>query len=284
MKLSALPSLLLVAPLLTSATPLHSRHLSSWPAPIREFYCAVSDRISRIAHTPSHIRSPTGTSSSASMPACSLASAQKPSSSLPPPSPGLVPYHIAVGRGTQNYTCPSGGDPSAAPTALGAVALLFNASCLAAINPNILALVPAAALSIPTPRLNSKVHFPTEAFLSRPHYISDATTAVFNLHTSASNYGISFMRKIANVTAPASTPQKSNLGPDGSKALPWLKLQVRDPNGDCLPEDNKGVKEIYRVNTQGGSPPKTCAERGKTGDFTVEYSSEYWFYAPASSS
>ena len=281
MKLPAAFSLLLTSPLLASAKPLHPRHLSSWPAPVREFYCAVSERISTIAHAPANTRSsPSPTSSSASLPACSLASASLPSSALPPPSEGLIPYHIAVGRGTQNYSCPAGGDPNAAPTALGATAMLFNTSCLAAINPNVFSLLPAAALSVPTPPANSKVLFPAEAFLSGHHYFSDATTAVFNLHTATANFGISFTKKTANVTAPASTPGKQNVGPDGSAAVAWLKLGVKDPNGNCEPEDNKGIKEVYRVNTQGGSPPKTCGAYGKTGTFEVNYSAEYWFFAP----
>ena len=89
------------------------------------------------------------------------------------------------------------------------------------------------------------------------------------------------MKKVANITAPTPEAGKTNVGPDGSKAVAWLKLQVNTPNGNCDPKDDKGVQEVYRVNTQGGGAPKTCADYGKTGDFTVEYSAEYWFFAPS---
>lgn len=36
------------------------------------------------------------------------------------------------------------------------------------------------------------------------------------------------------------------------------------------------VKEIYRVNTAGGNPPKTCD--GMPTTFEIQYAAEYWFY------
>ena len=46
----------------------------------------------------------------------------------------------------------------------------------------------------------------------------------------------------------------------------WLKLDGTD--GD--------YKSVYRLNTAGGVAPKTCD--GITGDFTVPYAAEYWFW------
>jgi hypothetical protein len=50
-------------------------------------------------------------------------------------------------------------------------------------------------------------------------------------------------------------------------SVAWLKLNAMA--GD--------YKEVYRVNTAGGMPPKTCG--GVQGEFEVEYSAAYWFYA-----
>ena len=199
-----------------------------------------------------------------------------PSSSLPPPSEGLAPYHIAVGRGTQNYTCDMA-NPSLPPKAAGAVAIMYNTSCLAAVEPQVASLVPAAALSVSTPD-NGRALFPAQSITSGHHYFSDATTATFNLNTKKANYGITFNKKIAGVPAPVTNSGNiSNEGPDGSKPVPWLKLQTQTPNGDARPEDTLGgVREIYRVNTAGGSPPATC--EGMKATFEVQYAAEYWFF------
>ncbi|KAF6238484.1 hypothetical protein HO173_003452 [Letharia columbiana] len=56
-----------------------------------------------------------------------------PSSTLPPPSQGLTVYHVALGRGLQNYTCPLDAGSSDVPIALGAVANLYNTTCMASV-------------------------------------------------------------------------------------------------------------------------------------------------------
>lgn len=114
--------------------------------------------------------------------------------------------------------------------------------------------------------------------MSGHHYFSDLTTATFNLHTKHTNYGITFNKKIASVSAPAMNPgDVPNEGPDGSKPVAWLKLRTEMPNGDVEAQDDiGGVKEIYRVNTAGGSPPATCS--GMPATFEVQYAAEYWFY------
>ncbi|RAL60788.1 hypothetical protein DID88_009893 [Monilinia fructigena] len=56
----------------------------------------------------------------------------------------------------------------------------------------------------------------------------------------------------------------------GFGAVPWLKLTAR--NGAT-----GGLQEVYRVNTAGGNPPATCADR-LGSNFNVQYAAEYWFY------
>lgn len=76
----------------------------------------------------------------------------------------------------------------------------------------------------------------------------------------------------------------TNTGPKGEAAVPWLKLQVLDvgaQGSDVQQEDTEaGVKEIYRVNTHGGSAPATCAGKHE-GEFEIDYAAEYWFYGSA---
>ena len=91
------------------STFLFKMHISAWPAPRWTYFKVVSVHIAKIRPSPT-LPSPSP---------CSVPSATLLSSSLPPPSQGLKPHHIAIRQGTKNYTCnPS--DPSAAPFDIGA--------------------------------------------------------------------------------------------------------------------------------------------------------------------
>jgi hypothetical protein len=92
---------------------------------------------------------------------------------------------------------------------------------------------------------------------------------LFNLDVALNAFGIGSVKKAANTTAPADAPKGANqMG-----AVPWLKLVSID--------EDEVFQEVYRVDTAGGSPPKTC--EGITGEFTVEYAAAYYFYtAPES--
>jgi hypothetical protein len=234
----------------------------SWPAAVRTYFETVGEELKSIG------------ASTSGRPVCDFSSADMPTADsfpLPPPAEGLSVYHVAVGRGTQNYTCST---PSATPTPFGAVAGLYNASCLAGKFSTVLNLIAPAALSFPTP--SEPTLFPANLALSGHHYFPDAKTPVFNFRTHRSNYGIYYAKKVANTTAPAGAAA----GPDGAPAVPWLKLAVIDPPIDASADDVAGnVKEIYRVNTAGGSPPTSC--EGQPTTFQVEYSAEYWFWAPS---
>ena len=140
-----------------------------------------------------------------------------------------------------------------------------------------LSLLPAAALSVKVPASDSETLFPAQSILSGHHYFT-SKVPTFNLHTTTANYGITFAKKIANVTAPPpAVGESSPIGADGSKPVPWLKLQVNTPNGDVRAQDQEaGVKEIYRVSTAGGSAPPTCD--GMPDSFQVQYAAEYWFF------
>lgn len=230
------PTILLLATLsaLASASPI------SFTKPIS----FLNDHL-----IPKHVRTPMPSS-------CDLSAAVQPAATPPLPavSSGLSVYHIAIGRGTQNYTCADSTSASI-PVAVGAVANLYNASCIAASNPQQLSAIPDMILNVDLDELDGEI--PDNFIQSGVHYFSTKTTATFDLR----NYGFTNSNKIASVPAPASK----------IPAVPWLKLEF-NPIGEV-----GSVREIYRLNTAGGTPPATCA--GMAGAFEVQYSAEYWFYA-----
>jgi len=179
---------------------------------------------------------------------------------LPSPASGLVLTHVAIGRGTQNYTC-ANNSAQATPAPVGALASLFNATCLAAPFPQLLNTMPGIALEFPVPD-SSDPNSPANIFLSGHHYFSDLTTAVFNLNTTLHDWGSVACKK-----------NSSSSAPNPSMDVPWLKLTSKSASG-CT------ISEVYRLNTAGGLPPATCA--GQQSNIQVQYSAEYWFWAQPS--
>ena len=173
-------------------------------------------------------------------------------------------YHVAIGRGTQNYTCATA-DSSTAPVAIGAVAKLFNATCVAASFPDLLAIMPNISMREETPSSDDR-RSPVNKLLSGHHYFTDNfTTPFFNLDTETHSWGAGAVKKGSNTPAPYP-----------AKNVPWLKLLVKNATG---PDSDWG--EIYRLNTVGGQAPKTCD--GMTPTFEIEYSAEYWIFVNSTS-
>ncbi|TWU74699.1 hypothetical protein ED733_004893 [Metarhizium rileyi] len=196
-------------------------------------------------------------------PVCDLSKAHMPSGidGLPSPDDGLTVRHVAVGRGTQNYTC----DPNnaaASPKAAGALATLFNASCIAALYPDILSQIPAMAVHFKLDEAETLGS--TVMSRSGVHYF-DGSTPFFNLDTPASTIGQVPCAKNSSAKAPSTAA----VGQNGEKAVSWLRLTAKDgTTGD--------IKDVYRVNTAGGSPPATCKDM--PAKFEVQYSAVYWFW------
>lgn len=180
---------------------------------------------------------------------------------LAPPTAGLQLKHVAIGRGTQNYSC--GTNETAAPLALGAVATLYNASCVASTYPDLLAMLPNVALQFNLSTANQATLSPSNLAISGHHYFANTTTPTFNLNTTAMDLGFAPCSKNASVPAPAGAP----VGQDntGYGAVPWLRLLTRDGATGNL-------EEVYRINTAGGNPPATCA--GMPTTFEVQYAAE----------
>lgn len=67
-------------------------------------------------------------------------------------------------------------------------------------------------------------------------------------------------------------PKGASEGPAGTGAVDWLALT---DNGKGL---SVGLREVYRVETAGGSPPSSCSGEYKGKVISVQYSAQYWFY------
>lgn len=187
---------------------------------------------------------------------------------LPPPSAGLTLKHVAIGRGIQNYTC--GTNATAAPTPIGAVADLFNATCVAATYPELLDVMPSTALQFnSSTRANTtttKTLSPMNLAVSGHHFFTNTTTPYFNLNADSSlQLGQIPTSKINTTAAPTSAMKGPN--GQGNGAVAWLKLTARSGA-------TGGLQEVYRINTAGGNPPTTCAGIEKS-TFSVQYASEY---------
>ncbi|OAL39058.1 hypothetical protein AYO20_01809 [Fonsecaea nubica] len=199
-------------------------------------------------------------------PTCDVSKAAMPIAPTPLPSPsGLVLEHVAVGRGVQNYTC---ANATATPAAVGAVARFYNASCVAADYPDLLALIPNLALQYPLPSDPSAPLAPSDLQLSSHHFFSNTTTPVFAFDVPESpELGTVFAQKEHSSDAPANAVP--GVSGTGNGAVPWLYLTSRSTTeGD--------IKAVYRLDTAGGQPPATCADMPAA--FSVEYSATYWFY------
>ncbi|KAL4807971.1 hypothetical protein BDV18DRAFT_110365 [Aspergillus unguis] len=195
---------------------------------------------------------------------CPLDSITLPASTLPSPSDDLSLKHIVLGRGTQNYTCVDDTADST-PSATGATATLFDASCLASAE-SLLHLLPEILKPIPLSNddfLADVLHRLTgqDLVLGR-HYFTADGVPFFDLRRGK---GSEDDWVAAKKDSEADAPAKPGYGLTGDVA--WLKLDGT----------HGGFKEVYRVHTAGGSAPENC--EGLDGELTVDYSAEYWFYA-----
>lgn len=164
------------------------------------------------------------------------------------PSPdGLTLKYIALGYGTQNYTC---SNTTASPVAVGAIAVLYDATSLLTNEPSSVPTLPALAYST-----SSSLGLATLGH----HYFSASSTPTFDLDAANPRAFLS-AKKMDSVNAPSSSIPNS---------VAWLYLA---DNGTGL---SQNLKAVYRVETAGGGAPSACT---KAGNVEVEYAAEYWFY------
>ena len=175
---------------------------------------------------------------------------------------------------------------------------------MAASFPDLLALMPDLALQYPLPDpgiANSDTDSaasllssysslkPSDIALSGHHFF-DEKTPVFELNSNpdgaASHLGIVQAKANANSTAPASSCP--GVGWKGDGAVAWLFLdatsasQTTDIKFDGVNPEAPGAQEqwkhVYRVNTAGGMPPKTCEGVDPGQTISVQYAANYWYY------
>ncbi|SPN98812.1 related to malate dehydrogenase [Cephalotrichum gorgonifer] len=261
---------LLVLPLALAAPTHQSLDLSADNAPdaidhLSEYFNLLAEKVRRykVLDAP---------------PECDVSKAVLPTSPdpLPVPDDSTVIRHVAIGRGTQNYTCTA--NATAAPVPAGAVATLFDASCLAATQPDLLTVLSHLAISYhpsPLPFASSSANAgfgdgprprlgPSDLEVSGVHYFTAEGMPFFDLELAdAGSVGVA---KNASSPAPGDAP----VGLGGEKAVGWLRLLA--PEGKT---GKGGLEEVYRVDTVGGSPPATC--NGMPETFQVEYAAQYWF-------
>ncbi|KAL4897995.1 hypothetical protein BDV59DRAFT_198244 [Aspergillus ambiguus] len=138
---------------------------------------------------------------------------------LPHPSNGLTLKYVAIGRGTQNYSCTSGND-GAAPIAVGAVATIFDSSCLAQEMPEILHGLPPVVSDTPSTTVDflallANRIFPVSdkgLFLGE-HYFTNAGIPFFDFRLGGHHDWI-----IANKTSSVAAPREEDVS--------WLKLNA----------------------------------------------------------
>lgn len=159
------------------------------------------------------------------------------------------------------------------PVANGAVASLFNASCIVSAYPDIGAMLSGVSMSFNLSNLASIAQSLPPSFLkqtlaptsgmavSGAHYFTNSTTPFFNMDASQWKIGEAPCAKNSSVPAPDAAAK----GQKGEKAVPWLKLITR-------PGATGGLQEVYRVETAGGSAPETC--KGMPAEFEVQYAAQ----------
>ncbi|KAK2736097.1 golgi membrane protein [Colletotrichum kahawae] len=197
-------------------------------------------------------------------PVCDLTKAKmisRAAEELPPPSAGLTLKHVAIGRGTQNYTCDTS-NATAVPIATGAKATLFNASCVAAMYPDLLEKLPSVSMQFNLTDTEDQQRLgPSSLAISGHHIFPTTGVPFFQLATEGVEIGDAWCAKNSSMAAPTMAAK----GQQGEGAVPWLKLLTTAGSTGNL-------QEVYRITTVGGSAPATC--QGLPAAFEVQYAAE----------
>lgn len=137
--------------------------------------------------------------------------------------------------------------------------------------------MPALALDYPLPVGPAAPQPVSQVALSGHHFFSNNTTPVFELNSAvgpnAARLGTIVGKKGANSTAPPGAPL--GVGGKGFGTVAWLQLGTTEASVNT---QGKTWEKIYRVNTAGGSPPKTCEGKEAGEVFSIEYAANYWYY------
>ncbi|CEL54452.1 hypothetical protein RSOLAG1IB_07055 [Rhizoctonia solani AG-1 IB] len=165
---------------------------------------------------------------------------------------GVKPKYIALGYGTQNYTCSATGTYASA----GAVAKLLDISCLPKSDPQTFREVQSYAYKL-RPRWELIEDFlkPYSRFSGNHYFIPQDGGSAPKFDFTQSGRGYVVTKKTGGASSP-----------EGSQNVDWLELQ--NTSGSL-------AKYVFRVDTQGGQPPSSCRP-GQTAQ--VLYTTKYWFF------
>ncbi|KAF9495004.1 hypothetical protein BDN71DRAFT_1482879 [Pleurotus eryngii] len=190
--------------------------------------------------------------------------------SLPPglPPPTSPPSYVSVAIGVQNYSC----DDTGAYTSVGAVAELFDISCLLGTPAfdhiqglafNIWKALPSKVTAEKVIELLHLAKTPT--ILGQHYFITNPFTGS----------GLSPKWDFTSQGATKGNPNAFVVGarsggvpaPTGPQDIDWLFLTgVQGQLAD----------QIYRVDTRGGQPPATCTPG--SAPISAKYASKYWLF------
>jgi len=178
---------------------------------------------------------------------------------------------VGLGFGVQNYTCSSNNVFVSA----GAVAELFDISCLASSNSTLLSTIHTDLFNLwDSPRagnvtiqqlIQALPNVVPECMILAQHYFiqngAGGISPAWDFRAAPKFEGVAgalFVGKpLANI--PDADPTKN---------IAWL--HIGKVSGDIS-------DEVYRISTVGGVAPSSCVS-GTTKDISVKYTSQYWFY------
>ena len=128
---------------------------------------------------------------------------------------------------------------------------------MAALYPDVLSRIPAMAVHFKLRDTEENLG-PTVLRQSGLHYFTDGSTPHFDLNSPKESIG----QVVCAKNSSSNAPETAAVGQLGEKAVSWLRLTTKSgTTGD--------IKDVYRVDTAGGSPPATCKDM--PSNFQVEY-------------
>jgi len=184
--------------------------------------------------------------------------------------------YIALGLGTQNYSCPrstststftSSTTTSTTPLSIGALATLYDATHLftttTSLGPSALSIL-TNGITCLADSLDSSLSLSQLGY----HYFDALGRPTFDL-SSASTGAFLSAKKVANVWAPVT----ACAGRNQAEAVDWLMLV---DNGCGL---SRRVSAVYRVETVGGKAVDGSCGPGSAGGVVVDdYAALYYFF------
>jgi len=178
---------------------------------------------------------------------------------------------VGLGFGVQNYTCSSNN----VFVSTGAVAELFDISCIASSNSALLSTIDNDLFNLWNSSRAGDVTI-QQLIQALPNVVPDCTILAQHYFIQNSAGGISpawdfrATSKFQGVAGALFVGKSLANTPDANptKNIPWL--HIGKVSGDIS-------DEIYRISTVGGVAPTSCVS-GTTKDISVKYTSQYWFY------